>query len=135
VISTSSNAGRNWSKPAVVSTDTGQPAFTPTVAVNTDGTVGVTYYDLRMLTAKSTTLPTDLWMKTSTDGGQSFSGDTHIAGSFDLLAAPFAGGFFLGDYEAIAVDGTSFLPFFVQTNCAAAPCPGTNPTDVYVAKP
>jgi hypothetical protein len=136
VISTSSDAGRTWSSPAVVSTVTGKPAFTPTVAVNSAGSVAVTYYDLRNLAANNKdTLPTDLWLKTSPAGGGQFGADTHIAGSFDLLAAPFAGGFFLGDYEAMGVNGTSFLPFFVQTNCAAASSCSSNSTDVYVAMP
>src|SRR5947209_10569696 len=47
VISTSSNGGKSWSAPAAVSTATGKPAFTPTVAVNSAGTVAVTYYDFR----------------------------------------------------------------------------------------
>jgi lipid-binding SYLF domain-containing protein len=136
VISTSSDKGRTWSAPAVVNTPEGRLAFTPTVAVSSDGTVGVTYYDLRNLApTNKTTLPTDLWMKTSPEGATSFSADTHIDGSFDLLAAPFAGGFFLGDYEGIGVNGKSFVPFFVKTNCAAAPCAGTNPTDVFAARP
>lgn len=136
VISTSSHAGRDWSAPAVVSTASGRPAFTPTVAVNSAGVVGVTYYDLRNLAANNTqTLPTDLWLKTSPVGGSQFSADTHIAGSFDLLAAPFAGGFFLGDYEALGVNGTGFMPFFVQTNCATASSCSSNATDVYAAFP
>ncbi|HEX8969221.1 MAG TPA: sialidase family protein [Chloroflexota bacterium] len=131
VISTSTNHGATWTQPALVSTTTGRPAFTPTVAVNSAGTVGVTYYDLRNLLAGNTsTLPTDLWLKTSPAGGASFGADTHVAGSFNLLAAPFAGGFFVGDYQAIGVNGTSFVPFFVQTNCSTGLCP-SNPTDVY----
>src|SRR5438270_11437977 len=51
VISTSTNAGATWSAPAVVSKVTGSPAFTPTVAVNSAGTVAVTYYDFRNLAA------------------------------------------------------------------------------------
>ena len=47
-----------------------------------------------------------------------------------MLAAPFAGGFFVGDYEAIGVNGSTFLPFFVQTNCTDNSCTG-NRTDVY----
>lgn len=32
--------------------------------------------------------------------------------SFDLRKAPFAGGFFPGDYEGLGTDGIDFLPFF-----------------------
>jgi hypothetical protein len=71
-----------------------------------------------------------LWLKTSPAGGASFGADTHVAGSFNLLVAPNAGGFFLGDYESMATSGASFLPFFVQTNCSDVSCT-SNPTDVY----
>jgi hypothetical protein len=47
-----------------------------------------------------------------------------------LLVAPNAGGFFLGDYESMTMIGTSFLPFFVQTNCSDTSCIA-NRTDVY----
>jgi Neuraminidase (sialidase) len=131
VISTSTDGGATWSRPAAVSTASGKPAFTPTVAVNSNGTVAVTYYDLRNLpAADTTTLPTDVWLTTSPRGGASFGSETHVAGSFNMMAAPNAGGFFVGDYEAIGVNGSSFLPFFVQTNCQDSSCTA-NPTDVF----
>lgn len=117
VISTSINGGATWSTPAAVSKVTGRPAFTPAVAVNSAGTVAVTYYDFRNLAqGNTTTLPTDYWLTTSTNHGASFGNETHIAGSFDMLNAPNAGGFFVGDYEALTNIGTTFEPFFVQTN-------------------
>jgi len=123
VISTSTDGGASWSAPAVVSTSMTRPSFTPTVAVNSAGTVGVTFYDLRNLAARNTTtLPTDYWLKTSPTGGASFSNEIHLAGSFNMLVAPNAGGFFLGDYEALGTAGTTFRPFFVQTNCADVSC-------------
>lgn len=123
VISTSTDGGASWSAPAVVSTSTTQPSFTPTVAVNSAGTVGVTFYDLRNLAAgNTTTLPTDYWLKTSPPGGASFGNEEHLAGSFNMLVAPNAGGFFLGDYEALGTAGTTFQPFFVQANCADLSC-------------
>ncbi len=39
-----------------------------------------------------------------------------------MLVAPNAGGFFLGDYEALGTAGTTFQPFFVQANCADLSC-------------
>jgi hypothetical protein len=47
---------------------------------------------------------------------------TLIAGPFNMLDAPFASGYFVGDYEALATVGTSFLPFFAATNCADLSC-------------
>jgi hypothetical protein len=129
VLSTSADGGKTWTAPAVISKATGTPAFTPTVAVNSAGVVGVTYYDLRNLPAgDTTTLPTDYWFTTSSDHGTSFGDETHIAGSFDLLQAPNSGGFFVGDYEALGVNGTAFVPFFVQ---AGKPPSTTPPTDVF----
>ena len=128
VISTSTDGGATWSAPAAVSKVTGRPAFTPTVAVNSAGTVAVTYYDFRNLPAgDTTTLPTDYWLTSSTNHGASFGNEIHIAGSFDMLNAPFAGGFFVGDYESLTTIGTTFEPFFVQTNDENT----SNRTDVF----
>jgi hypothetical protein len=128
VLSTSDDGGTTWTAPAVISKVTGRPAFTPTVAVNSKGVVGVTYYDLRNLQAgDTTTLPTDYWFTASSDQGKTFGDETHVAGSFDLLTAPNSGGFFVGDYEALGVNGAAFVPFFVQ----AEPSATTPPTDVF----
>ncbi len=90
----------------------------------------MTYYDFRNLAAgNTTTLPTDYWFTSSTDHGANFGNETHIAGSFDMLNAPNAGGFFVGDYESLASIGTTFEPFFVQTNDENK----DNRTDVFTA--
>jgi hypothetical protein len=129
-LSTSTDAGASWSTPIRVNTPTGKPAFTPAVAVNATGTVGVTYYDLRSLTTETTTLPTDYWLTTSTDHGASFPSETHLAGSFDEMTAPNAGGFFLGDYEGLATAGPSFLAFFAQANSGNT----SNRTDIFAER-
>jgi hypothetical protein len=133
VISTSTNGGASWSSPALVSTTTpaNRAAFTVNVAVNASGTVGVTYYDLRDLAnTNTTTLPTNLWAKTSTDHGASFGADIHLSGPFNDLVAPLAGGLMLGDYSGLDVSGTAFESFFVQTNCSDSSCTA-NRTDVF----
>jgi hypothetical protein len=128
-LSTSTDGGATWSTPIQVNTNTpsNRPGFTPSVRVNSAGTVGVTFYDFRNLTTQTTTLPTDYWFVTSTDNGATFGSETHIAGSFDMLTAPFASGFFVGDYEGLDTSGTSFLPFFVQANSGNK----SNRTDVF----
>ena len=127
----STNGGATWTAPARISTPTGRPAFTPQVAVNSTGTVGVTYYDFRNLAAgNTTTLPTDYWFTTSSDGGHTFDGTSHVAGPFDMLFAPNARGRFVGDYEGLAQKGASFQSLFVQTNCPGA-CDTNNRTDVF----
>ena len=152
---TSGDGGQSWTGPAVVEKlASGLPTFTPTVAVN-GSTVAVTYYDVRNLTAGQTAnLPTDYWVKYSTDGGGTWGDEQHITGSFDSMTAPVARGFFLGDYEGLQASGAGFESVFVKTNCNAldsagqtfpsggpcapassnvAPTSNTNPTDAFVS--
>jgi hypothetical protein len=96
--------------------------------------------------------PTDYWVSYSYDGGLTFPNEQHIAGPFDQLTAPYARGFFLGDYEGLQPSGNGFLAVFVKTNCDALDATGqtfpnggacapanstatatsnTNPTDVF----
>jgi BNR repeat-like domain len=126
-LSTSTNGGATWSAPIRVNTPTGRPAFTPSVRVSSNGTVGVTYYDFRNLTSETTTLPTDYWFTSSSNHGASFGNEAHVAGPFDMLTAPNAGGFFVGDYEALDTSGTTFKSFFVQANSGNT----SNRTDVF----
>lgn len=117
----SSDGGASWSSPVQVDHNNhGAPAYTPTVAVN-GGRVAVTYYDNRSLqTGQTSVLPTDAWVSFSTDGGQSFGGEQRLTpASFDQLSAPFARGFFLGDYEGLQPSGSGFEAVFVKTNCNA----------------
>ena len=127
-LSTSTDGGATWSAPVQVNTNTpsNRPGFTPSVRVNSSGVVGVTYYDFRSLTTQTTTLPTDYWLRT-VSSNQSLGSESHIAGPFDMLTAPNAGGFFVGDYEGLAASGTTFHPFFVQTNSGNT----ANRTDVF----
>lgn len=135
VISTSTDGGASWSSPKLVSntTPSNREAFTVNVAVNSAGTVAVTYYDLRELAdTNTTTLPTDFWAKTSSNHGASFGSDIHLAGPFNDLVAPNAGGFMLGDYSGLTALGNNFEAFFVQTNCTDNSCAEPNdPTDVF----
>jgi hypothetical protein len=130
-LSTSTDGGATWSTPIQVNTNTpsNREGFTPAVAVNSAGTVGVTYYDFRSLTTETATLPTDYWFRsvTSTAGVLSLGSEAHITGPFDMLIAPNAGGFFVGDYEALTTIGATFEPFFVETNDEST----SNRTDVF----
>jgi hypothetical protein len=134
VLSRSTNGGASWSRIVRVSSLVKRPAFTPTVAVNDAGTVGVTYYDFRFLRAgERQNLRTDFWLRTSTDGGRTFSGDKHVAGPFNMKAAPRStSGYFIGDYMGLTTVVNDFVPFYVRTNCATGTC-NANRTDVYAA--
>jgi len=119
LISTSADGGATWTGPSVVhKLASGLPTFTPTVAVN-GGTVAVTYYDNRNLTPGQTAnLPTDYFVRYSTDGGATFGSEQRLTPtSFDSRTAPVARGFFLGDYEGLQPMGAGFAAMFVKTNC------------------
>jgi hypothetical protein len=124
----SQDGGRTWSGPVRVNRDPTTPAFTPVVAVNEHGDVGVSYYDLRSLRPGNTTsLPTDIWLTVSSRGGQRFDRERRLAPTFDHLQAPIAGGYFLGDYQGLTTFGDRFRALFVTTHTGQ---PG-NRTDVY----
>ena len=128
-LSTSTNGGATWSTPIQVNTNTPstRPGFTPQVTVNSNGTVGVSYYDFRSLGSETSTLPTDYWFRTLTPT-LSLGSETHIAGPFDMKTAPLTTtGFFVGDYEGLTNVGKTFEPFFVQANSGNT----ANRTDVF----
>jgi len=127
-ISRSTDGGVSWSAPSRVSTASGVAAFTPSVHVRPDGVLGVTYYDFRSNTTAAATLPTDYWLARSGDGGVTWT-ESRVSSPFDLATAPNAGGYFIGDYQALKSRGNVFVPFFVKTNSGDL----NNRTDVFAA--
>jgi hypothetical protein len=116
--------------PVKVNKTTGDvPAFVPTVAVMEDGTVGVSYYDLRNATPTELTILTHVWLVACrTDcAAESSWAETHIAGSFDLARAPYGRGFFVGDYQGMAGTASAFLLLYAVASPAGAP--GTSDVD------
>jgi hypothetical protein len=83
------------------------------IHVRKDGTIGVTYYDLRSNTADPATLPTDVWLTRSRDGVT--WRESRISKPFDMAKAPEANGLFVGDYQGLVSIGPLFIPFFVKT--------------------
>ncbi|KWF37946.1 sialidase family protein [Burkholderia pseudomultivorans] len=130
-VSTSKDGGASWSAPMQANTPTGRPAFNPSVRVDNTGAVMITYYDFRdLLAGNTTTLPTGFWRKISHDGGATFADERRVGGPFDMKLAPYAEGYFIGDYQGLDVlPSSSFHPFFVQTNAGNL----TNRTDVFFA--
>jgi hypothetical protein len=124
-LSKSTDGGLHWSAPVQVNGAPAVPAFTPALAVASNGSVGVTYYDLRRDNASdSDHLMVAQWLATSTDGGATFA-DAMIGGPFDLRSAPLEhGAYFLGDYQGLVSAGRVFLPFFVAV-------PGSGPSSVF----
>ncbi len=129
VLLTSSANGSAWSTPRRVSTATGQAAWNPGIAVDAEGRVAVTYYDFRKFNPSNSALPTDYWMKISPRGGTRFGDDIRLTKtSFDMLATPYAGGMFVGDYEGVAAGRGAFYSLW----CGATGDPN-NMTDCYLS--
>ncbi len=67
--------------------------------------------------------PTNLLIRHSTTPGSSavgpaFDDPTTLDGPFNNLAAPYALGYFLGDYMGLVANANGFIPFYVKTNCS-----------------
>lgn len=116
--SQSTDGGLTWSPAVKINQTTNNAAaFTASIHVAADGTLGATYYDFRNNTPAAG-VPSDYWFihcHASCTNPANWS-EAHVAGSFDMETAPFARGFFLGDYEGLASVGNTFVPFFIQTN-------------------
>jgi len=127
--SQSRDGGLKWSAPVQINKVPRVQAFTASIAVGEgDGAVAVTYYDFRNDNSDPGVLLTDYWRIISHDRGETFR-ETHLAGPFDMRTAPFARGFFVGDYEALGHGQGEFLPFFVLANSGNL----SNRTDVFAA--
>jgi hypothetical protein len=133
-LSKSNDGGRTWSDPIKVNatpTDIpagNQQAFTASVDVADDGSVGVTYYDFRNNTGAAD-LRTDYWgvhCHGACGQAQNWGEEDRLTDApFDMRQAPLTGtGFFTGDYEGLANAGNDFTPFFSQTH-------GSDPSSVF----
>jgi hypothetical protein len=117
----SSDHGQTWTQMGVVNGVPGTDAHTPSVAVDETGTVAVSYYDYRFNDVNSNDgLETAHWIRRSHDGGASFGPDEILGTTFDTRKAPYAIGYFLGDYDGLASVGASFEPFWVSTQGSTA---------------
>lgn len=121
----STDGGRTWSTPVRISTHNETQAFTPAIRVDDEGNIGVTYYDFRNNDPATPELETDVWFTRSTDGGTTWSEERVTPDSFDMRQAPVARGYFVGDYEGLSAVGTTFYPFWSQSNSSG--------TDVYAS--
>lgn len=113
-LSRSIDSGATWSVPIRANAVVGVAAFTPSIRVDRDGVVAVSYYDLRNDTATAP-LTADVWFARSGDGGATWT-EQRIGASFDLSFAPNANGFFVGDYQGLIDAGGVFVAFYGKAN-------------------
>jgi hypothetical protein len=135
MLSHSDDGGLTWSAPAKVNQTPGatftDQAFEPAVHVNSEGVVALTYYDFRNDVSGDGELTTDHWIVHSHDGGATWS-ESHLAGPFDMHQAPYARGYFVGDYQGLDSQGTAFRPLFTLASPSVGTFPNPNPTDEFI---
>jgi hypothetical protein len=138
LFSQSLDSGLTWSQPIVISraTPPGVDAFIPTIAVDSNHVVGVSYYDFRN-NVPGGIASTDLWLTrcaSSCASPGSWSADTRVTpSSFDMSAAPEARGEFLGDYTGMTTSGAAFEPFFTESGTPPVQPVVGGPTDEFFA--
>jgi hypothetical protein len=132
VFTQSNDGGLTWSPLARIDKSGDAQAFVPSIAVASDGTVGVTYYDFRNNTP-APGVPTDQWFvhchpSSTTDCTNPASwAENHVYGPFDIENAATSGTrYFLGDYDGLTSVGTNFASLF------SAPT-ATDPDNTYLA--
>ena len=120
----STDGGRHWSGPTVVST--GGPSvqsYNHSIEVTANGTVVLTYWDDRNNVLGDGIATTDVWLRHSHTGGTSWEPEQHISGPFDHYNAPISylapgdpRGLFLGDYMGLeTIAGNSVINFLSTT--------------------
>jgi hypothetical protein len=128
VIASSTDGGLTWTDPKRVSENKLTQAFTGSVHVDERGAIGVTYYDFTFDDPSGGPLNTDYWFTASRNGGLTFTPRDRLTDApFDMRTAPFANGFFVGDYEGLTSIGRQFVPGFVTANSGNP----DNPTDLF----
>jgi hypothetical protein len=139
-LSKSTDGGATWTAPERVNANIATDAHTPSVDVDDAGNVAVSYYDFRNNVTGDGILRTSHWIHRSTNGGASFGAEEQLGADFDTRKAPFAVGYFLGDYDGLASVGTVFKPFWTSTEGSTAGKPvlsgGVDPanrTNVFAA--
>ena len=118
VLSRSTDGGRHWSTPAIVSHHNSAQSFNHAVEVANDGEVAVLYYDIARNDSHPG-IPTDVYLRHSGDGGQNWS-DPQLLTSFDFANAPIARGHSSGTTRAWRRSApTALLAFFGVTDNTA----------------
>lgn len=137
--SMSSDGGFTWSTPIRVNQTPDnaanplrQQAFIPSVAVNGDGVISVTYYDFRNDVDGPAEMA-DYWnqfcnpnlVNCANQASWTSANEVRLTtSSFDITQAANAGGYFMGDYEGLATDGSDFVSAFAHPD-------GSDPDSIF----
>jgi hypothetical protein len=124
VLASSTDGGRHWTGPAVVSG--GGPdaqAYNHAIAMTGDGTLALTYFDDRNNDPGDSVATTDIWLRHSHNAGATWEPEQHLSGPFDHYLAPVSyfapgdpRGLFLGDYMGLeATSNNGLIAFFTTT--------------------
>jgi hypothetical protein len=122
--SMSTNGGHSWSTPVQINktppnaNPLRQQVFVPSIEVDKHGELVVTYYDFRFDTDDDHERA-DHWAvlcdpdKDNCRNPQNWGGERRLTtASFDVLQAPIARGYFLGDYMGLVASGNWVFPAF-----------------------
>jgi hypothetical protein len=128
----STDGGAAWSFPVTVASVRTQ-MFLPVIAVSHNGTVGVTYYDVRRDVIGDHAYTSDIWLAHSHNGGATWR-ETHLGGPFDLRSAPLrkipVRGLFVGDYHGLVALRNGFASVFAM----AKPKARAGATDIFFTR-
>jgi hypothetical protein len=112
VLSKSTDGGKHWTTPQIVSHHDTAQSFNHAVTVGNDGELAVLYYDDARNDDATPGIPTDVYLRHSSDGGAHWS-DPQLLTSFDFANAPVARGLFVGDYQGLTPIGSQDLLAFI----------------------
>jgi hypothetical protein len=124
VLVKSTDGGRHWSGPTVVATGgPGVQSYNHAIDVSDTGMVTLTYWDDRSNVLGDGVATTDIWVRHSHNGTQSWEPEQHLHGPFDHYPAPISyfapgdpRGLFLGDYMGLeTISGNNTIAFFTST--------------------
>ncbi len=116
-LSSSSDGGRTWSKPAAIALAACTQQFIPGVAVNERGEVAVGWYAFATGHTSAPGLLTHYWLSWSADQGRTWAAPASVTTApFDFRTIPFNAGFFVGEYQGLAAMGRNFVALMTLAN-------------------
>jgi len=126
-VARSRDGGRSWSSSKVPGITAF--AFEPAIAVDSRGTVGLLWYDLRRDVSGDAHLTTDVRFARSSDRGATWR-QSHLAGPFDLRTAPTPNRW-IGEYQGLVGLGTGFAGVVTMS----APQARHGASDIFFVRP